>query len=179
MQSTSTSARAPRSATTPLNVTSPSAMSSSQRRRLPMPARARTFCSRSGVANVVRLQPQLERFDDVGAGHELAERGQLVDRVEPEALEEQARRAVEHGLAGTRVARDLFDEAALLQRADDAVDVDAADRRDLRAAHRLLVGDDGERLQRGGRQARRLAFEHEALDVGRQLGMALEAVATG
>ena len=44
---------------------------------------------------------------------------------------------------------------------------------------RLLVGDDRQRLERGGRQPGRLALEHEALDVGREVGMALEAVAAG
>src|SRR5205823_545329 len=37
----------------------------------------------------------------------------------------------------------------------------------------------GERLESGGRQPRRLTLEHEALDIGRQVGVALEAVAAG
>ena len=61
----------------------------------------------------------------------------------------------------------------------DAVDVDAADRRHLGAGHGLLVGHDGERLEGRRRQARRLPLEHEPLDVGRQVGVALEAPTTG
>ena len=42
-------------------------------------------------------------------------------------LEEQARRAPELGLAAVPLAADLSDEALLLERAYDAVGVDAAD----------------------------------------------------
>ena len=52
------------------------------------------------------------------------------------------------------------------QRAHHAVDVDPADRRDPAAGHRLAVGDDGERLQRGLGQLGLLAVEHERLDHG-------------
>ena len=74
---------------------------------------------------------------------------------------------------------DLLDVAPLLQRAHHAVDVDAADGRDLGPGDRLLVGDDRQRLEGGGRQPGALALEHEPLDVGRQVGVALEAVAAG
>src|SRR4051794_41171279 len=47
MRSSSASTRRPRTATSPFTRTLPSAISSSQWRRLPMPARARTFWSRS------------------------------------------------------------------------------------------------------------------------------------
>src|SRR5258708_5354724 len=104
--SASTSTREPSTATRPFTVTSPSAIRSSQRRRLPMPTRARTFWSRSGSAIVVdrrgleaelliRAQTELEGLDHVGPGHELAERWQLLDAVEAEPFEEHAGRAVE------------------------------------------------------------------------------------
>ena len=113
------------------------------------------------------------------SGDELAQRRQVVERVEAEPFEEQARRAVQQREPGTGIARDLLDQAALLQRAHHAVDVHAANGGHLRTAHRLLVRDDRERLERGRRQSRRLTFEHEALDVRREIGMALEPVAAG
>jgi hypothetical protein len=189
-------------------VTSPSSISSSHARRLPSPARASTFWSRSPSCYTVTFvvvgrrlalvalartvaagevdgaagigpEPVLERLHDLGAGDEVAEGRQLVEGVEPELLEERPGGAEQHGLPGPGIAGDLLDVAALLERAHDAVDVHAADRRHLGPRHRLLVGDDGQRLQRGGRQAGALALEDEALDVGRQIGVALEAVAAG
>src|SRR3546814_2799887 len=65
-----------------------------------------------------------------------------------------------------RVLAHLRDEASLLERSHHAVDVHAADRGDLGPGHRLLVGDDGQALQRRAREAGRLALEHEPLDVG-------------
>ena len=50
------------------------------------------------------------------------------------------------------VAAALGDEPALDEPGDDAVDVDAADARDLRARHRPEVRDDRERLERSLRQ---------------------------
>ena len=56
-RSCSGSTRRPSTATSPLTVTRPSAIRSSQTRRLPSPARARTFCSRS--PSVTRHRAQL------------------------------------------------------------------------------------------------------------------------
>ena len=47
------------------------------------------------------------------------------------------------------------------------------------ARDRLLVGDDRECFERGSRQARGLAFEHESFDVRREIGMALEPPTAG
>ena len=88
-------------------------------------------------------------------------------------------RAEQHGLAGTRIAADGVDIAPRLQRAQHSVGVDAADRGDLRTRDRLLVGDDGERLQRRGGEPRPLVTEQEALDVGDLVAGRLEPVATG
>ena len=112
------STRRPSTATSPSTVTRPSSIRSSQTRRLPNPARARTFWRRSpsgssgvgfgvtlGVLGAVRpwreveigaqrivlvgqAQALLEGFDDLGAGHELASGGRSVERVEAEPLEE-------------------------------------------------------------------------------------------
>src|SRR5262245_65725016 len=106
-------------------------MSSSHARREPIPARARTFWTRSGSASVdvrarldgsvveagvlIEAQSALERLDHLGAGHEVAQRRQLGEAPEPEALEEPARGAVQDGEARARVAADLLDGAALHQ----------------------------------------------------------------
>ena len=93
--------------------------------------------------------------------------GSSVERVEAEPLEERARGAEQRRVARRRVVADLLDVAALHERLQRRVDVDAADRRELRPRDRLLVGDDRERLERRARQPRGLAFEHEPLDVRR------------
>ena len=69
--------------------------------------------------------------------------------------------------AALAVVAGLLDQAAGDQGAHHAVDVDAAHRGDPRPAHRLPVGDDGERLERGLGQPGLLAVEHEPLDVRR------------
>ena len=97
----------------------------------------------------------------------------------PEPLEERRRRAEQGRSPGVGLVADLFDVPALHERAQRRVDVDATDRRQLCTRDRLLVGDDRERLERRGRQARVLAFEHEALDVRREIRVRLEAVAAG
>ena len=113
----------------------PSAMISSQTRRLPNPTRARIFCSRSSgcgsagslvlatVISVGRLgvgaielivvgsdaQSPLERLDHVSLREELAERREILDRIDPESLEKRGCRAVQHGLTGTRITSNLVD----------------------------------------------------------------------
>src|SRR5437764_11209419 len=102
-----------------------------------MPACARTFCSRSSPSvgiDRVRTEPLLESLHHVGPGHEVAERREVVDRVQTETLEEQSRRAVHQREARTRITRHLLDEAALLQGAHNTVDVDASDGGHLRPA---------------------------------------------
>ena len=118
----------------------------------------------------------LEGLDHIGAGHERGDGRQLVEHVEAEALQEQRGGAVEHGLARALVAGHLVDQAPVHQGADHAVDVDAADRRDLGPGEGLLVGHDGQGLQRRARQPGRLALQHVALHVGGGVGVALEPV---
>ncbi len=98
-------------------------------------------------------------------------------RVEPQALEEKRGGAVQHRLTRARIPADLLDEPVGVQGADHSVHADAPDGGDLGPGHRLFVGDDGEGLERGRRQPGRLALEDVALDVGGQVGVALEAVA--
>src|SRR3954462_3632075 len=90
-RSASTSTRRPNSATSPFTRTRPSAMRSSLARRLAIPACARIFCSFS-----VGTEGVLERLHHLGAGDEVAQRGQVVDCVQPQLLEEQAGGPVEH-----------------------------------------------------------------------------------
>src|SRR5689334_4219471 len=123
-------------------------MSSSQARRDPMPARARTFWTRSAVGVGCELggiglldrgrvvgEPQspLERLDDARVRDEVAERREVAQRVETESFEEHRRGAVENGGARSGITTGLLDVAALDQRAQRRLDVDAADRRDLTA----------------------------------------------
>src|SRR5256885_15694854 len=119
----------PSVAVCPSTVTRPAAMSSSQARREPTPAAARTFCRRSsvvGIGDLVRV-----------VGQERRERRQFLDAVQAELLQEQGRGAVQER-AALRLAAALLDKAAGCQRADDAVAVHPPDRRNAGAGHRLL-----------------------------------------
>src|SRR3954466_1162914 len=105
-------------------------MRSSQARREPTPAAASTFWRRSAVSAW-----GIEYFFHI-VGQERGKRGQLVDRVDPELLQEQRRRTVQ---VGTRLALDaaLLDQSARGKRTHDPVAVDAADGRDPRPGHGL------------------------------------------
>src|SRR5688572_13692760 len=85
------STRVPSVRTTwPSTSTRPAAISASLARRLPTPAAASTFCSRtpsSGILGVTFL-------DGVGVGQVRRQRRQLVDRGHAEALQEVGRGAV-------------------------------------------------------------------------------------
>ncbi len=93
-------------------------------------------------------------------GRKVLEGRQLADAPQAKVLEEQARRAPELCLAAVGGAAHLAHEALLAQRGDDAVGVDAADGADALARDGLVVGDDGERLERGLREAPRVPAHH-------------------
>src|SRR4051794_20809757 len=97
ISSVDASALSPSVATVPLTVTRPSSISSSQVRRLPRPARARTFWSLSlcGGIKGIWAQSLLQRLDDVGARDELTQPRKVVDRPETKSLEEEFRGAVQ------------------------------------------------------------------------------------
>ena len=78
--------------------------------------------------------------------------GSGVQTGEAELLEELWRRAEERRSSDGGGAPDLDHEAMLEETSQRAVAIDAADELDLRAGNRLAIGDDGERLQRGGGQ---------------------------
>ena len=104
--------------------------------------------------------------------------GQLVERGDPDPLEEVVRGPVEVG-AGLGVLAGPLDEATREQRAHHAVDVDSPDRGDPSTRDRLLVGDDRQRLQCCLGQPRLLALEDEALHHRRVRVSAVEPPATG
>src|SRR5438270_526144 len=108
MRSDAAVARSPRRATRPLIVTCPFSTNSSHTRRLPMPTRARILWTRSASLGRsgsvgIRAQTLFEGFDDLGARDELSEARQVVERSQPESLQEQLRRAVHHGETGTGI----------------------------------------------------------------------------
>src|SRR4051812_49280750 len=109
-RSVSASTRRPSSATSPFTDTRPSAISSSLARRLAIPAWASTFWSFS-----VGTQGVLERLHHLRSRHEVAQRRQVVDRVQAELLEEEAGGPVEERLPRPGIAGDLLDVAALLE----------------------------------------------------------------
>src|SRR5687767_11580816 len=155
MRAVSGSTRMPSSAGAPSTETLPPAISSSHARREPNPARASTFCSRSGspmrgasgllgvldVGVARQSKSAFERLDDTGVGDELSERRKVVERVDAETFEEQWRGAIQHRESGPRVAIHLGDVPACRERAERRLDVDASNRRDLTARDRLLVRD--------------------------------------
>ncbi len=78
--------------------------------------------------------------------------------------------AVGHRASRRAAAAAQFDPAGLQQHVDGALGgADAPDLLDLGAGHRLVIGDDGQRLERGARQAAlldRLLLEQEGQIVG-------------
>ncbi len=120
-----------------------------------------------------------ERLDHFGAGHELGDGWQIGQTGQAELLQKGRRRAVQDGLTGTRVAAHLGHVTAGREGTQHTIWIDAADACDLGPRQGLLVGDDRQRLECGPAHTGPLAVEQETLDVGRQVGMALVAPATG
>src|SRR3954454_7518045 len=197
-------ARSPSWATRPATLTRPAAIQVSISRREPRPARASSFCRRSGCSLPFSAGGGADfgfglgepfSFGDgfrIGGTHtgfsgrsrlececlgDLLERRQLLERAQAKVVEELARGRVERRTAGRLAMAYRVDPAASLQRLDDLRrDGDAADVLDVPARHRLPVGDDGERLHHRARVARRL-FRVEALDVRLELDGGLESPA--
>ena len=88
-----------------------------------------------------------------GRGSQAEGSGRSSTDLQPEQLQEQRRRAVEHG-AELRAAG-LLDQPAVGQRGGRRLGGDAADPGHLGAGDRLQVGDDRQRLGLRGRQRRR------------------------
>ena len=121
-------------------------------------------------------QTLLEGVHHLRAGHEVAERREVLDPVQAEPLEEQLGRPVQDRKARAGVPPHLDHVPALAERPQDAVGVDAPDARDLGPRNGLLVGDYRQGLQGRSREPGRLAFQYEAFDVRRHVGVALEPV---
>src|SRR3954454_8528282 len=83
---------------------------------------------------------------------------------EREMLEKDGRGAVHQRTAEAFAAPDDVDETTLVQRLEHAANADATNLLDLGAADRLPIGDDRQRLERGGGKPLRSRRELRALD---------------
>src|SRR5215472_364989 len=190
----------------PSTSTRPAPISSSQYLRLPSPAAARTFCSRTppgtstsesrAPPSALRLSSsplpgrpaRSRRRSAPGAatcailfvldvvGQERRKLGKLVQAGQAEPFEEVVGRAEQDG-SGLRVRARLLDQAAQCERPHHAVAVHPAHSGHLGSAHRLPVGDDGQRLERGLGEPYFLAVAHEPLDHLRVLRPGVKAPA--
>src|SRR5260370_2344383 len=172
------STRAPNRVTiSPSTSTRPSAIRASQCLRLPSPAAARIFCSRtpgSGPVSGSISVSSLFTLDILDVVRQ--ERGkirQLIEVPQADALEEVPGRAVQDR-AGVRVGARLVDEPPQYQRPHDTVAVDPAHRRHPGPAHRLPGGDHGDRFNPRPGEPHLLAVPHEPLHHGRALGPGVE-----
>ena len=123
--------------------------------RLPTPDCARSFCSRMPLSLVDICYATLESS---WSHHRLSSKSSTPGRngasdgrssIEVPRCARGSSVEVPYRCARVRVAAPLLDQAAVEQRSHDAVDVDASDRRDPAAGHRLPVGDDRQRLEGG------------------------------
>src|SRR6185295_11255986 len=138
-------ARSPSFATRPRTMTRPAVIQVSICLREPKPAAASSFCSRSPVKSACAAGGWCSRFVGGGLGRrgfklegpgDFLQRRQLLQREEPEVIEEGLGRRVEGGPARRIPMADDIDPAAALQRLDDLRrDRDAADVFDVAARH--------------------------------------------
>src|SRR5215475_14466461 len=183
------STRAPNLRTTsPSTSTRPAPIISSQLRRLPTPAAASTFCSRTppgtslsesrwpgsmpqSSSSSSKAPRRVSRRAGMTAvlfvveliGQERRELGQLVQARQAQALEEVRGRA-EQDRSGLVIGARLFDQAAQRQRAHDPIAVDPADSRHLSSADRLTVCHHGQGLECCLSEPDLLAVPDELLD---------------
>src|SRR2546425_8779369 len=80
---------------------------------------------------------------------------QFVEIAQTEMVEKKFGRFVKQRTTGNLGASRNFDEAALHQRLQNAIDGDAAHCFDIGAGDGLAISDDSERLERGRTQTRR------------------------
>src|SRR5271170_7809757 len=190
------STRAPNRRTVcPATSTRPSPISSSQCLRLPTPASARTFCSRTPPGTSVRLSRSssssgyssssstsrsgvliLDVLDVIG--QERREVRQVLQAGQAQSLQEIPGGAVQDG-TGLGVSAGFLDQATQHQGSHHAVAVDPADGRNPGPADRLAVGHHGQGLQRGLGQADLLAVADDPLDQRRAVLASVEPPAAG
>src|SRR6516164_8674152 len=171
------STRAPNLRTVcPSTSTRPAPISSSQYLRLPTPASARTFCSRTPPGTSVsesRSSSSWSSSTSRSGGlildvldvlrQERREIRQVLQAGQAQPLQEVPGGPVQDR-AGLGVGARLLDQAAQHQRAHHAVAVDAAHGRDAGPADRLPVGHHGQGLQRRLGETDLLPVAHEPLD---------------
>src|SRR5580704_10858635 len=181
------STRAPnRRTVSPSTSTRPAPMSSSQCLRLPTPASARTFCSRTppkepgtSVSESLFSSSKSSSSSSSRSGvlildvlnvfrQERREIGEILQAGQAQPLEEVPGGPVQDG-TGFGIRPRSLGKAAQYQRAHDPVAVDAAHRRHPGPAYRLAVGHHGQRLQRRLSQADLLAVTDETLDERRAI----------
>src|SRR5690242_3059976 len=139
----------PSSATVPFTVTRASRISSSTARRDPTPAEARYRLSLTGTLVGDQVQARSQRLV-IGLGQlEVRQRRQILALAQAEYAQEGAGRAVDDRRARGVGPPRLLDQTPLDQPADGRVGADAADAGDLGPRHRLQIGHDRQRLQRG------------------------------
>src|SRR6266545_3468723 len=160
IRSTRGSTRSPSRANRRPTRTRPCSISSSAFRLEPYPARASVFWSRSGPPPPVDSVP---------------DRRPLVVVIP----QERGGGAVQDGPSGTVVSTDLLDQTPIRQCPQDSVGVGAPDTGDLMPGHGLLVGHDGERLQRGLGEPGMPRGQDELLDVGCRSRMGHEPPPSG
>ena len=112
----------------------------------------------------VRIQPQLAVR--LKARH----LGKLLERDQMEHAQEFLRRAVEPGPSRHLEPSALLDELTLLQKSHRVRAVHAAHLIDIGARGRLIIGDDGQHLQRRLGQPRRLPILQSLADIGSEFG---------
>ena len=110
---------------------------------------------------------------------ELLQVGQLAQALEAEALEECLGGGVADGLGALRVSARLSHEALVDEARDDAVGVDAADGLHALACHGLVVGDDGQGLERGLGEPAGVPAHDERLDLVVERRVGEQAPAAG
>src|SRR5271165_3456377 len=194
------STRAPnRRTVSPSTSTRPAPMSSSQCLRLPTPASARTFCSRTppmepGTSVRESLSPSSKSSSSSSAWNlrsgvlivdvlnvlrqERREIRQVLQAGQAQPLQEVPGGAVQDG-SGLFVRARFLGQAAQHQRAHDPVAVDAAHRRYAGPAHRLTVGHHGQGLQRRLGQPDLLPVTDETLNQRRAILAGIEPPAAG
>src|SRR5215471_6385058 len=188
------STRAPNRRTVcPSTSTRPAPMSSSQCLRLPIPASARTFCSRTPPGTSVRLSLSSSSWSSSSSRsrsgvlildvldvfrQERREVRQVLQAGQAQPLQEVRRGPVQDG-AGLGIGAGFLDQAAQHQGAHHAVAVDPADGRDAGPADRLAVGHHGQGLQRSLGEADLLPVADEPLDQRRAILARVEPPAAG
>ena len=114
--------------------------------------------------NAAAAQALADKLTRLLVGSKLLQIGQVAGGAQAELLQEGVGRAVDNGLPALGVAAKLAHQTLVHERRDDAVGVDAADALDHLARDGLVVGDDGQGLERRLRQFLRVPAQHIGLD---------------